>query len=995
MQKLGFLSFLVFLFILISSCSKKSKLTIDKPVIFDMEVRSDDGMDLLSAEPYNFKINLGESQSSEKVRSGKFSLKLDAEYGGSFSLKKVRSDEYYKISIWFFGESPQGVLVASTQDAKDFYKAAHTPVISENSWNLLELEFYIPARIDRKDLTVYFWNNTGNQVYIDDYQIERKVSEDYPEFNFDEPLKIYIDSLQMEKLRQVRKRALKKGILESTDEDWVRAIVFAGDKMMKAKMRLKGDWLDHLYGVKWSFRIKLNKKYTWRGMRTFSIQTPSSRYFISEWVAHKVFKKEGLLSTRYGFIPIVLNDNSLGIYAYEEHFEKNLVESSNRREGPILKFEEEGMWEVNKVRIKTDEQVSMPDYEAADILPFKEGRTLSDPVLFEEFKIGQNLMQQYKRFENSPSDLFDIEKMAKYYALMDIMRSYHGIVWHNQRYYYNPVLSKLEPVVFDCYGEFGPYDEFKTSVLGLFNQELANQNINMIYFYIFQDEQFREYYQNYLKAYSTPSYFQNVLAELNQDILKYELELRKEFNEYSYDTTFLINSAKRINLALDSLQQKLDYPEVYEKLFENDFFNMVLPDTGQQFIPPPHYVKAFTESKSKDGNKISVYNYFTEDLILLGTGKSQKRIKDFFHPEPKLSQHINTQEILILTTDTNAAVLYFMVKGKDETFSCRINPWPSPQLNSPRQELEKHFSFDQSEFATLQTEEKIIFPAGNYKINNPLIIPKELKVIFNAGVKIDLTNNAIIISYSPVYFEGESQNQVVFQSSDSTGMGLVVLGAKDRSKVSYAIFDNLNCLNYKGWSLTGAVTFYESDVDISNSTFQNNHCEDALNIIRSDFYVKESYFNTIFSDAFDSDFCTGLIIDSHFDEVINDAIDFSGSQIQIENNIISNCGDKGVSGGENSHLIVTGVDISTCNIGIASKDLSVVKVNNSKVHDCNYGLVALTKKPEYGPANLSTINLELNNNSTIHLIEKGSQLMLNGTLITGKKKNIGDLFYKK
>jgi hypothetical protein len=960
-----------------------------------METLTKDGKSFLSSMPYHFKINQEESQSQEKARSGKYSFKLEKEYGGSFSLNKVRSDQYYKISIWFYGKAPKGILVASSQNAKDFYKTAQTPVLIENDWNLLELGFYIPEKMDKQDLTLYFWNNSGGPVYLDDYKIERKVSEEYPEFDFEEPLKIYIDSLEMDKLRQVRKRALQKGVLESTDEDWVRAIVFAGNKMMKAKMRLKGDWLDHLDGVKWSFRIKLNKKYSWRGMRTFSIQTPSSRYFLSEWIAHKVFEKEGLLTTRYGFIPISLNDNNLGIYAYEEHFEKNLVESSKRREGPILKFEEEGMWEVNKTRLKTNMQISMPDYEAADILAFKENQILSNPVLFEEFKIAQNLMHQYKRFENSASDIFDIEKMAKYYALMDIMRSYHGIVWHNQRYYYNPVLSKLEPVVFDCYGEAGPYDEFKTSVLGLFNQKLANLNINMIYFYVFKDEHFRNYYQQYLKQYSAPEYFQEILSVFGDDILKYEKELKREFSEYSYDTVFLLNSAQRVHNALDSLQLKFENPEVYEKVFENNFFNTVFPDTNQQLIPPTYYVKAFTEGLTEDQKEIAVFNYFTEDIILLGTGKNLKRIASFFHPEPELSQHVFTQEVCSIKTATNAAYLFYMVKGKDETFACRINPWPSPQFTSPRQELEKNSSFSRSDFASLKKGREITFTAGNYTLNEPLIIPENLKVVFEPGVEMDMTNKSFIISYSPVYFNGSKTRQVIVQSSDKTGMGLIVIGAKSRSLVNYAVFDNLNCLNYKGWSLTGAVTFYESGVDFNYTSLQNNHCEDALNIIRSDFKVENCEFTNIFSDAFDSDFCTGSLLNSRFDQVLNDAIDFSGSQITIVNNVITNCGDKGVSGGENSQLIVRGVNISNCNIGIASKDLSVVEVSDSKVNDCNYGLVALTKKPEYGPANLTTVNLILNNNSTVHLIEEGSQLMLNGTLIAGDKKNIADLFYKK
>ena len=57
---------------------------------------------------------------------------------------------------------------------------------------------------------------------------------------------------------------------------------------------------------------------------------------------HQIFKDEDILTTRYGFISVKLNGKSLGIYAYEEHFDKQLLEYNQRREAPILKFNEEG-----------------------------------------------------------------------------------------------------------------------------------------------------------------------------------------------------------------------------------------------------------------------------------------------------------------------------------------------------------------------------------------------------------------------------------------------------------------------------------------------------------------------------------------------------------------------------------------------------------------------------------------------------------------------------
>ena len=43
----------------------------------------------------------------------------------------------------------------------------------------------------------------------------------------------------------------------------------------------------------------------------------------------------------------------------------------------------------------------------------------------------------------SAEEIFDLELMARYYAICDFLSPYHGLVWHNQRYYYNPVTGLL------------------------------------------------------------------------------------------------------------------------------------------------------------------------------------------------------------------------------------------------------------------------------------------------------------------------------------------------------------------------------------------------------------------------------------------------------------------------------------------------------------------------------------------------------------------------
>ena len=69
---------------------------------------------------------------------------------------------------------------------------------------------------------------------------------------------------------------------------------------------------------------------------SFSIQHPKTRSFLKEWVLHKLFKKEQVLTTRYDFVSVSLNGKKLGLYALEEHFRKELLDFYDYEDGPIL-----------------------------------------------------------------------------------------------------------------------------------------------------------------------------------------------------------------------------------------------------------------------------------------------------------------------------------------------------------------------------------------------------------------------------------------------------------------------------------------------------------------------------------------------------------------------------------------------------------------------------------------------------------------------------------
>ena len=82
---------------------------------------------------------------------------------------------------------------------------------------------------------------------------------------------------------------------------------------------------------------------------------------------------------------------------------------------------------------------------------------------------------------------------------------------------------------------------------------------------------------------------------------------------------------------------------------------------------------------------------------------------------------------------------------------------------------------------------------------------------------------------------GRQDAPILVNSSDKSARAFTVLKTTKPSLVRYTTFDQLGAFYYKGWSLPGAVNFYESDVTIERTTFTRNSCEDALNIVRSKF----------------------------------------------------------------------------------------------------------------------------------------------------------------
>ncbi|MEA3503842.1 MAG: CotH kinase family protein, partial [Bacteroidota bacterium] len=438
----------------------------------DVELTNSDGKIIANSDS---SIIFGDkkARTTKEAYSGKHSIMLtkDNPYGLSRKFKNLKKDTYLKITVWKKSSDGEGVIVASAENTKGdrYYETSKKiSVKGENGWGKLILYVNVPPDFDNEKFSIYLWKVNGDTVYFDDLKIEQSSERKYPDYAKKdiEPLHMFIDTSMMAKLYTIRDRAFKNGVYESLDDDWVDAMAFYNGEMMKIETRLKGDWLDHMRGKKWSFRIDVDKNKTFKRMEVFSVQNPITRDFLSEWTSHQLFRQEDQLTTRYTFVPLYINKKSRGIYACEEHFKKQLIEYNNRREGPILKMADDAYWRIQKIHKRDKQYFKLPSYKAAKITAFGCGKLLKDPLKKKEFIIGQNLLYSYLHGKKSASEIFNLDKIAKYFALLDITKTYHGTVWFNMRYYYNPVISKLEPIAYDGYIDGGVFDNFKRPIFG-------------------------------------------------------------------------------------------------------------------------------------------------------------------------------------------------------------------------------------------------------------------------------------------------------------------------------------------------------------------------------------------------------------------------------------------------------------------------------------------------------------------------------------------------
>ncbi|MDG1915288.1 MAG: hypothetical protein P8I55_11960 [Crocinitomix sp.] len=569
------------------------------------------------------------------------------------------------------------------------------------------------------------FDNLGD--FVTNYQTNKNLAD----VAVAEEIQLLLSDGDYQFLKDKRQESLDRGIQVNKGDNYVNCKLLYNGDTIKGEMRLKGHMTDHLEGDKWSFRVKTKEEVM--GMYRFSLQNPATRNYAYEWVYHELLENEDVIHLKYDFIRLKLNDQDLGIYAIEEHFGQHLLRDNNRPPGAIIRWNPELYWEQRIDEfggVYLDEGYS--NYSSSFPEPYDQGVVEKNPELIRSYQKGAALLEQFRRGIKSTSEVFDVGKMAKFHAVIDLVGGYHSLDWSDVKFYYNVNTAKLEPVGYESFsvretvkiaGQRTPED-YATIGFNYHDRLFADSVFFAVYIEQLQRICDEEYFRAFTdKIESDLNSKRGVLADEfayikfsfqpyydNIELIRHNLELPKPFHAFlagSTDSTVTV-----------SLTPVSDYPIEILGLHVNDKRDYFLDST---YILPPKARNTYA-------------HYFRIEFPYDG-----KKLKNM--------------------------VLFAQIPGAKTHFEVDVSELPMP-ADYNILEIEPEGSEMDSVLNWLN-DSVAVFPARHSKISGMIVVPVHKTLVVNAGQSLNFSRDGIIVVKGTLKFLGSDQNELKVSAYNS------------------------------------------------------------------------------------------------------------------------------------------------------------------------------------------------------------------------------------
>lgn len=764
-----------------------------------------------------------------------------------------------------------------------------------------------------------------------------------------EILNIHIDDKDFAKLEAQRERALQRGIMVNEEDSYVNAVLEHNGKQIRSELRLKGHMTDHLQENKWSFRVKTKKGDAFMGMKRFSLQHPGTRNYVHEWIYHRMMESEGIVALRYVYLKVKVNHKDWGIYALEEHFGQELIENNDRMKGPVLRYNPELYWiyrinELHDIHIVEEyAQMQSSYYE-----PYDTKNILGDTSLRTLYVDAMNRLEAFRRGELRTSQVFDIEKLAAFHAIIDVVGGHHSLDWSDVKYYYNRETQLLEPV---AYESFSVRNTDRIAGSYRFSGDTTTY-INNHHNALFNDTAFFAAYIRALDRIADKKWLDNFFHTIDPALQNNLAVLYKEFAYKKYDNKGYYKNAENIKAILKS----------------------------------PKGFYAHVESFGQDTLHLAVGGIESLPSVIYALHIDTLRIEikpAFVVPAKMTNRYISYRQLKIALPEgvqalpENKFKLEYALPGRTETKLQKIFEYPAHSLEKASKAYLRREANDQ-QFSFLMRDEHsktIYFAQGQHILDKDLVLPRGYRIVAREHTRLVLNNKAKIISYSPLDFRGTEDAPVVIESRDSSGQGLVVLAAKANSEFSFVVFRGLAHPEEGDFSHPAALNLYESPAKFSDCEFLSLSAA-GFHSVRSAVIMTRCYFSDISGDALRMYFGNYRLSQLAFSTIGDEGINLNNCYGELTHTRFSKVKGKAIALSDYSGMKGNGIAIDECKTGIESMNASDVVLQKVSIRNCKLALRSGSKGGVFGPASIVLKSAEFIGNMMQEEVEKGSTIRM-------------------
>ena len=817
-----------------------------------------------------------------------------------------------------------------------------------------------------------------------------------------ETIKLHISFKNYQKILDKKQEALSIGKLFTSSDDFVKAKFDHLEKSLNCKVRLKGDLAKHWNSDKISLRVELKDGGTFNGMSSFSLQDPRTRKGTDEWLYINSLLEEDCMAVRYNFVNLEINGRPMGVYAVQEHFSKELIEANQRRVGVILSFSEYLLWKKFPPYSSSNIQWNTL-FKSSKINSRNTKRIFENDSLIQQHDNATNLLRALQEETLAPSKIFCAESLGKFLALTHLWQTEHALDLDDINFYYNPVISQLEPIASD--GQRGIYEHFCFFTSGTKKENWMNIAL--------RDPLIAQSYIEYLSKFSKLEYINQLYEKLNEKELIFRKILLQEY--FGLDRvsiwkdmpkiirndpwSSLYENAKKIRQELAETHLvvgdgKIDKSKNHLHIKLRNTTTQPVEIIGFDFNNTYYEATAFLQEE-KIENDLKIFN---NNLILMPRGiNGWENIRNFYFEIPISNiEQVSYQSLYVLCRFLGNTTEPIKVKLQLDRFDFDHNNIPLVNIDGLSKSLNKYL---------VDKNNTLIIKKGLHLFKESIYIPKGLLVYIMPGAKLRFGKNATLVSQSPLHSIGTLNEPILFEAEENNWPGLLIANSVGLSNFEHSYFSevtgvgngpNPNGIVSNGWTLTGGVTIFKSEVSFENCRFINFQTEDALNIIHSNFHLESCSFSNMFSDAFDGDFVNGSVSNSYFNNISGDGVDFSGSNIKVSGCTFEDISDKAISIGESSTALISNCHIENVSFGVVSKDLSSTKVTNDTFVNNyqKYAFAAFQKKPSFGSAYIKVESKLHKFSQYDFLIQNHSTGIHNGKMIETEHFDVSDLYQK-